>query len=139
VADRAVELLKNKPSMARKSVSPVLRIPLRVVFYKEDREWLAHCLEFDLVGDGSTKAEALAALNEAIRIQLEYSFEHQNIDNLFTPADGKFFRMFAAGKDVKGKDIAIGELKIPLVVDRTEAREYVEEKRRDADDALVPA
>jgi hypothetical protein len=115
------------------------RIPLRVVFYKEEEDWIAHCLEFDLMGDGPTKVEALETLNEAIRIQVKYSFEHQNIDNLFSPADGEYFRMFAAGKDVASKDIAIGELKMPLVVDRTEAREYLGEDLKDADDALVPA
>jgi hypothetical protein len=123
----------------RKTISESLRIPLRVVFYKEAGDWIAHCLEFDLIGDGPTKAKALETLNEAIRVQVAYSFEHQNIDNLFSPAEGKYFRMFAAGKDVAGKNIAIGELKLPLVVDRTEAREYVEEECKDADDALVPA
>ena len=38
-----------------------LRVPVRVVFYREDGEWVAHCLEFDLIGDGTTKQEALAA------------------------------------------------------------------------------
>ena len=75
--------------MAAKTVFPSLRIPLRIVFYKEGRDWIAHCLEFDLVGDGPTKAKALEVLNEAIRVQVVYSFEHQNIDNLFSPAEGK--------------------------------------------------
>ena len=122
-----------------KAIFPSLRIPLRVVFYKEAGDWIAHCLEFDLVGDGPTKAKALKTLNEAIRIQVAYSVEHENIDNLFSPAEGRYFRMFAAGKDVTSKRIAIGAVKIPLVVDRTEAREYVEEERKDAGDALVPA
>ncbi len=120
-----------------KPVSQNLRIPLRVVFYKEDGNWIAHCLEFDLIGDGASKAQALAALNEAIRVQVAYSFEHDNVDNLFSPADGKYFRMFAAGKELAGKTIAIGQLKIPLIVDHTEAREYVDEVQ-DADDALAP-
>jgi predicted RNase H-like HicB family nuclease len=123
----------------RKTLSPSLRIPLRVVFYKEGGDWVAHCLEFDVIGDGPTKSKALNALTKAIRIQVAYSFEHQNIDNLFSPAEGKYFRMFAAGKKVPSKNIAIGALKIPLVVDRTEAREYVEEESKDAADALVPA
>ena len=122
-----------------KTLSPNLRIPLRIVFYKESGDWIAHCLEFDLLGDGPTKAKALDALSEAIRVQVAYSFEHKNIDNLFSPAEGKYFRMFAEGKDVASKNIAIGALKIPLVVDRTEAREYVDRGCTDAGDALVSA
>ena len=36
-----------------------LRMPLRVVFYREEEVWIAHCLEFDLAGDGATREEAL--------------------------------------------------------------------------------
>lgn len=70
-------------------------IPLRVVFYREDEAWIAHCLEFDLVGDGDTREAALQSLAEAIGLQLEASVEHDNPRNLFRPAPGEFFQMFA--------------------------------------------
>lgn len=101
-----------------------LRVPLRVVFYKDEDDWIAHCLEFDLCGDGKTKEEAAACLEEAIAIQARASFEHRNLKNLFSPADGELFRKFAAGRD-----IAMGELHVDLegfTIGRTEAREYVE-------------
>jgi predicted RNase H-like HicB family nuclease len=84
-----------------------MRVPIRVIFYKEGDTWLAHCLEFDLIGDGETREEALERLWEAMTIQIEVSLEHNNPANLFNPADGRFFEMFAAGKDV-----AIGELRL---------------------------
>jgi predicted RNase H-like HicB family nuclease len=99
-----------------------LRIPLRVVFYKEGGSWLAHCLEFDLIGDGTSKEEALGSLREAIVLQLEATVEHDNPKNLFTPADGQYFAMFAAGKDV-----VVGEIHIVsdrLIVEQMVAREY---------------
>jgi hypothetical protein len=87
-------------------------------------------LEFDLAGDGPTKDAALESLSTAILIQMEQSAA--NPANLFTPADGELFRMFAAGRD-----IAIAELQLdaaPVQVERTEYREY-----SDADNELVPA
>jgi len=77
---------------------PSFHIPLRVVFYKEDGDWIAHCLECDLIGHGATREAALECLTEAIVLQLEFSIEQDNIDNLFRPAPAEFFAKFATGK-----------------------------------------
>lgn len=101
-----------------------LRISLRVVFYKDGANWVAHCLEFDLVGDGKTTKAALKSLAKAIFIQAEDSLKHQNPANLFSPADSKIFQMFAAGKN-----IAAGELKIKtesIEIEDVQSREYSE-------------
>lgn len=104
-------------------MTQVQRIPLRIVFYKEDGDWIAHCLEFDLCGDGATHEEALKSLARAIDIQVEQSVEHDNLRNLFTPADGEYFQMFA-----EGQDVAVGQMEFKpiksVVIERTEAREY---------------
>jgi hypothetical protein len=104
----------------------VIRTPLRIVFYREGNDYVAHCLEFDLVGDGASPREAVNALCEAITIQIQASLKYNNPRNLFTPADGKFFAMFA-----EGQDAAIGqcEIKLEMVdaavkIERVEAREY---------------
>jgi predicted RNase H-like HicB family nuclease len=110
------------------------RIPLQIVLYKEGGDWIAHCLNFDVAGDGASVDEALRRLAVAIGIQVEETFEHGNLDNLFSPAESKFWRMFAAGKDV-----VHGELKLPmnrLVIESTETREYV---GRDVSEDLVSA
>ena len=101
-----------------------LRIPLRVVFYREGGQWVAHCLEFDLMGDGQTKEIAVERLSNAICLQVRESVESNNPDNLFSPAEGKYFAMFAAGKDA-----GIGQLTVKedsVMIDETEAREYSE-------------
>jgi len=77
-----------------------LRVPIRVVIYQVEGSWVAHCLEFDLLGDGETQEEALERLAQAIRIQVEATRDFGNPANLFSPAEGKYFRMFAAGRDV---------------------------------------
>ncbi len=84
-----------------------LHISLRVVCFREGETWFAHCLEFDLIGDGPTQADALGHLAEVIRIQVEFSLEHNNLNNLFSPADGDLFLRFAAGTKT---DIAAGAL-----------------------------
>ena len=40
-------------------------------------------------------------------LQIEASIEDDNPENLFSPADAKFFHMFA-----QGKDIAVGDLDV---------------------------
>ena len=102
-----------------------LRIPLRVVFYKDEDQWIAHCLEFDLCGDEDTKEVAVRSLTTAIQIQVEDSLAHNNPKNLFTPADGEVFEKFFAGKDTVS-----GELKLTfdgLDFQGTEYREYSED------------
>ena len=104
-----------------------LRVPLRVVFYREGGSWIAHCLEFDLLGDGTTKPEALETLFQAVVLQAQASVEHNNLANLFSPADGKYFRMYAAGVDVAMglMELSIERLRseAPMIED-IEAREY---------------
>ena len=105
----------------------MLRVPVQIVFYKDENDWIAHCLQFDVCGHGVTKQEALECLSEAVRIQVEDSLKNNNTRNLFSPADSEFFRMFAAGKD-----IGQGELKIDfqtidsVVMENPVAREYSE-------------
>lgn len=99
-----------------------VNLPLRVVFYYESDRWVAHCLEFDLLGDGGTQAEALDALSQAISLQIEASVKYANPQNLFTPAEGRYFHMFA-----KGKNVAVGKLHIHVdgyELDEVTAREY---------------
>jgi predicted RNase H-like HicB family nuclease len=108
------------------------RIPLRIVFYKDNSAWIAHCLEFDLVGDGETKPAALEGLVKAIELQVEASIEFDNPANLFKPADGELFAKFAAGRDV-----ACGEIHFKwatVAIDEAQTREYLEDESGLKDD-----
>ena len=107
-----------------------LRVPLRVVFYKDGPDWLAHCLEFDLIGEGAEKTDALDRLVEAIALQVEASAKYGNPQNLFKPADGRIFAMFAAGRDV-----TVGNLDQQfdgLIIQNAVAREFFEPAEKDA-------
>lgn len=98
-----------------------LRVPLRVVLYREDDEWVAHCLEFDLMGSGETRELAAERLIDAIDLQVGASLESHNPANLFKPADGRFFAMFAAGEDFSLPQF---HGRLNSVIDEAEAREY---------------
>jgi predicted RNase H-like HicB family nuclease len=107
----------------------VFRIPLRIVFYRERKVWIAHCLEFDLLGDGDTKEKALERLVEATSLQVEATLENNNPANLFSPADGKYFEMFAAGSNVAAGvlEFAMRELQSKsqsFMIEAIEAREF---------------
>lgn len=105
----------------------VYRIPLRIVFYKEEGEWIAHCLEFDLCGDGVSKAKALESLSQSIRLQVNKTIEFNNWDNLFTAADPEICSRFFGGRDVSEGNLKLLELPEPLVCRGVEFREYDEE------------
>ncbi|MBI1903991.1 MAG: hypothetical protein HYS13_23060 [Planctomycetia bacterium] len=108
-------------------------MPLRVVFYKEDGDWVAHCLEFDLCGDGRTQQNALRNLLQAITIQVEESVRRRNPANLFSPADARYFQMFA-----QGADAAIGQLEWGRIGKFVEIQD-VKVRVGSADENLVPA
>jgi hypothetical protein len=105
------------------------RIPLRVVFYQEEGQWVAHCLEFDLCGDGPDKESALDSLAGAIRIQLDESIRQNNPRNLFSPADSETHEKFFAGKDTAHLELTLDDTD-PVVIEQTEFREYVSEPDR---------
>ncbi|MGE3637556.1 MAG: type II toxin-antitoxin system HicB family antitoxin [Pirellulales bacterium] len=107
----------------RKFMAESMRLPIRIVFYKEGNAWVAHCLEFDLMGDGDTREEALDQLGDAIALQIEASIEHDNPANLFSPADGKFFEMFAAGKNIAIGELQLKEVSAPRHIDSFEIEE----------------
>lgn len=118
-----------------------LKIPLRAVLYKEDGDWYAHCLEFDLIGSGNTINDALASLAETILVQIDACIRHKALESLFRPAEGKYLKMFAAGKNV-----AHGALEMKLrqqtetkqvEIETLDAREYTESAESDADLALA--
>jgi predicted RNase H-like HicB family nuclease len=104
-----------------------MRMPIRVVFYRDEGIWVAHCLEFDLLGHGPAQEEALRKLAEAIRLQVEATLEYDNPANLFSPAEGRYFRMFAAGEDVTGGELTLDvEPTEQMHIEDVELREFVE-------------
>lgn len=83
--------------------APALR--LSVLLCKEDGNWLAHCLELDLVEAGATLEAARDALIDVIRAHVLYAFENDNLAHLFHSAPAEAWRSFFAAKRLDSIDI----------------------------------
>jgi hypothetical protein len=104
-------------------------IPLRVVFYREEGSWIAHCLEFDLCGDGATKEEAARCLVESMKLQIAESVRHDNPRNLFSPASSEVQQKFFAGRHTDK-----GELKVQVTVEPVDHLIFEEPEYREYSD-----
>jgi hypothetical protein len=112
--------------------------------YKEGSRWIAHCLELDVLGDGATRHDAISMLGDAIITQIEASIAHRSPQCLFSPADAKFFEMYAAGKDVTDGQV---ELRFhheppedrPVTIESLDTREWMETADSDGDMMLAEA
>jgi hypothetical protein len=123
----------------RKVAMKSFRIPLKAVLYKEDDVWLAHCLEFDLIGDGASPAAAVKSLNKAIGAQIKASVKHKCLQNLFVSADPKFWEMFATGKNIATGELIFQKATSPVTIEAMETREYLGSDVADCESELVTA
>lgn len=86
---------------------------LRALLYKEDGEYAAHCLEFDIAGTSKESFEdACDELNELIQVHIEYAYENDNLEYLYKPAPAKYWNMLhrsdSYGRDNQ-KTIEVGD------------------------------
>lgn len=101
-----------------------ISMPVRVVIYREEGLWLARCLELDLLGSGEQEQEAIDMLREAIECQVVSSIRSRNMDNLFRPAEGKYFRMYAEGHEFQAGAFEVGASDDGVNIDAS-SREYI--------------
>lgn len=64
------------------------RLPfhLDILVEMEDSNYVAHCLQLDIVAVGATTEEVIRDINDLIHAQIEFALEHDNLENLFKPA-----------------------------------------------------
>jgi len=61
-------------------------IKLNVLVYKEENEWIAHCLQMDLVAANENKDSVQDDIIDLIKTHVLYALENDNIDHIFKPA-----------------------------------------------------
>jgi hypothetical protein len=113
-------------------MKPKTRMPIRVVFYRDESDsslWVAHCLEFDLMGHGTTRKKALRMLKDAIGIQVRNTVASGNYRNLFTPAPTEYQLMFARGHDLLEEAFSLGLKVGGFSISEFEFREFEEVDR----------
>ena len=70
-----MRLFKRQPS-----------IKLNVLIYKESNEWIAHCLQMDIVTTGQDEKDVEKDIINIIKAQIIFALQNNNLSNLFKPA-----------------------------------------------------
>lgn len=76
------------------NMSGINQVNISVLGYREDGDWIALALEFDLIGHGDTPEEALDSLIGAVTAQIEFACEKNDPGLLDFPAEEKYFKLF---------------------------------------------
>jgi len=85
-----------------------LQLDLRVIVYREDGLWLAHCLELDIVAEGESPQKAVRDLTDLCLLQIKTSIEESDLTSIFRPAPPEFWKLFFTSKKRKNTKLAPG-------------------------------
>lgn len=64
---------------------------LHILIYKEGGQYVAHCLELDIVGCGTNLETAFKEMQELVETQIEFHFRHGIENKLFHPAPAEYW------------------------------------------------
>ncbi|MBE0478993.1 hypothetical protein IBX65_07765 [Candidatus Aerophobetes bacterium] len=67
---------------------------LHILGYKENDKYIAHCLEFDIVSEGTTHKEAIENLKELVYSYLQFAMEYNLEQFTWKPAPKIFWDTF---------------------------------------------
>jgi predicted RNase H-like HicB family nuclease len=95
-----------------------VQIPLSGLVYKEDRWWLAHCLELDIVAEGDTPESALESCLELCDLQIRTAMEENDLQSIFRPAPPKLWDMYWR------TTTSLPSAQLPKEIQRFEARQF---------------
>src|SRR3990172_10019503 len=70
------------------------RLSFRATVAREGGDWVAHCLDLDLVATGPTAEAAMDELAGAVEAQLWYARAQHNFEYLFRPAPAEAWERF---------------------------------------------
>ena len=72
----------------------VLTFRVDVLGYHEDDEFVALALQLDLRGYGATFEEAMADLNDSVRMQISFALERNQSELIWRDAEPRWFDLF---------------------------------------------
>ena len=70
-------------------------IKLNVLIYKEDDEWIAHCLQMDLVAGNKNRDLVQDDIVDLIKAHVIYAIENDNIEHIFKSAPAEEWEKLA--------------------------------------------
>lgn len=102
-----------------------LSINLSAVVYQENGTWLGHCLELDIVAEGTDADDALDALVSLCDFQIKVALDEGDLESVFRPAPPETWRMFSAARRrvLAERTRSGGKTPFKAPVDRFEARQ----------------
>ena len=59
---------------------------VHIVLWKEEDQWVAWCLEYDVASQGDTEEHALAMIQEAVELHIE-DMTPDDLERIFIPVD----------------------------------------------------
>jgi predicted RNase H-like HicB family nuclease len=72
-----------------------------VLIYKEDNNWVAHCLDFDLLACARrSPRDAVSRLMGVIRAHIEYLDDNGLLEQLHRPAPREYWNMLREAKPI---------------------------------------
>jgi predicted RNase H-like HicB family nuclease len=78
---------------------PEVRLILRALLYHDDEWWIAHCLETDVVAEGTTPLKAFENLQSLTAFQVKTALAEGNLQSIFRQAPPEILSAFAIGYD----------------------------------------
>lgn len=95
--------------MAQKAV-----LHLDIVIYNEENEWIAHCLQLDLVTTGKSSRDAYNDMRDVIKAHIESAVENDNWEHIFKSAPLEAWnRMFDLQRKGISPIVEMEELEVP--------------------------
>ncbi|MBI5212878.1 MAG: hypothetical protein HY957_05835 [Nitrospirae bacterium] len=73
-------------------------IKLNIVVYKEGEEWIAHCLQMDIVATGKSAKAVEDDMIALIKAQVRFAIDNGNMENVFKPAPSEIWSMIGHAK-----------------------------------------
>lgn len=70
------------------------QLELRGIVYREMDQWIAHCLELDIVAEGKTAAAAVADAIDLCVFQIDAAIENNDLESIFRPAPAKYWNLY---------------------------------------------
>jgi len=77
----------------------LIRLDLSILGYQESGKWLAHCLEMDVIGYGSTFKDALKHVDELIEMQVSFAVSQGHPHTMLNPAPPKYWALFHTARE----------------------------------------
>jgi len=80
-------------------MSDKIRLDFRVLIYREEPFWIAHCMETDLVAEGATVTEAVDNLIAISNVQIQTALDEGDLASVFSPAPAEVWRMYSVAAE----------------------------------------